>query len=101
MTGTQKQIDIALRHISRRFPDVDLSPINIPNNLSKENSPPQAPVLMPEIMQVMPDIEQVNITNSVPLVLTSASAGRVGGAFAYITALGIYLVSSERRLDLC
>lgn len=54
--GSQRQIEAALRQIGRKFPDVDLSPVNIP---SGEN--PQSAVLVPDIMQVMPGISQVTI----------------------------------------
>lgn len=45
--GSQRQIEAALRQIGRKFPDVDLSPVNIP---SGEN--PQSAVLVPDIMQL-------------------------------------------------
>lgn len=54
--GSQRQIEAAIRQIGRKFPDVDLSPVNIP---SGDN--PQSAVLVPDIMQVMPGISQVTI----------------------------------------
>lgn len=60
--GSQRQIEAALRQIGRKFPDVDLSPVNIP---SGEN--PQSAVLVPDIMQVMPGISQVTIISLVSL----------------------------------
>lgn len=58
--GSQRQIEAALRQIGRKFPDVDLSPVNIP---SGDN--PQSAVLVPDIMQVMPGISQVTIISLV------------------------------------
>lgn len=60
--GSQRQIEAALRQIGRKFPDVDLSPVNIP---SGDN--PQSAVLVPDIMQVMPGISQVTIISLVSL----------------------------------
>lgn len=60
--GSQRQIEAALRQIGRKFPDVDLSPVNIP---SGDN--PQSAVLVPDIMQVMPGISQVTIISFVSL----------------------------------
>lgn len=61
--GTKKQIDEALYQISHKFPDVDLSPITL---ILPGNDPTSAlqgaghPILMPEIMQVIPEDMQVN-----------------------------------------
>lgn len=60
--GSQRQIEAALRQIGRKFPDVDLSPVNIP---SGDN--PQSAVLVPDIMQVMPGISEVTIISLVSL----------------------------------
>lgn len=67
--GSQRQIEAALRQIGRKFPDVDLSPVNIP---SGDN--PQSAVLVPDIMQVMPGISQVTIISLVSLSLSRGSA---------------------------
>lgn len=68
--GSQRQIEAALRQIGRKFPDVDLSPVNIP---SGDN--PQSAVLVPDIMQVMPGISQVTIVSLVSLSSHALSRG--------------------------
>lgn len=68
--GSQRQIEAALRQIGRKFPDVDLSPVNIP---SGDN--PQSAVLVPDIMQVMPGISQVTIISLVSLSSHALSRG--------------------------
>ncbi|KAK3084005.1 hypothetical protein FSP39_006649 [Pinctada imbricata] len=76
--GNQKQIDIALDCISRKFPEVDLTPIALPN---KDSSLPQAPVLMPEIMQVIPDIAQLNLPEGVSVDVVVSSIVDTGHLF--------------------
>lgn len=63
--GSQRQIEAALRQIGKKFPDVDLSPVNIPGDNS------QSAVLMPDIMQVMPGISQVTLISHALLLLLS------------------------------
>ncbi|XP_048751874.2 A-kinase anchor protein 1, mitochondrial-like isoform X2 [Ostrea edulis] len=58
--GTQRQIEAAVRQIGRKFPDVDLSPVNIPSS-----DTPQSAVLMPDIMQLnLPEGVSVDVVVS-------------------------------------
>lgn len=69
--GSQRQIEAALRQIGKKFPDVDLSPVNIPGDNS------QSAVLMPDIMQVMPGISQVTLISHALLLLLSRCSEHV------------------------
>lgn len=62
--GTQKQIDNALSMIGKKFPEVDLSPVNIPT-LNDPQPPLPNPLLMPEIMQLqLPEGVSVDVVVS-------------------------------------
>lgn len=74
--GSQRQIEAALGQIGRKFPDVDLSPVNIP---SGDN--PQSAVLVPDIMQVMPGISQLSLPEGVSVDVVVSSIVDAGHIF--------------------
>lgn len=68
-SGTQRQVDGALVMISKRFPGVDLAQVDVP----ALNDPLPAvtnPLIIPEIMQVIPGITQVNSSLNLLVVVS-------------------------------
>ncbi|KAJ8312953.1 hypothetical protein KUTeg_010326 [Tegillarca granosa] len=83
-TSSKKQIDEALYQISHKFPDVDLSPITITLPGSDPTTALQGaghPILMPEIMQVIPEDMQLNLPEGVSVDVVVSSIVDAGHIF--------------------
>ncbi|XP_076107073.1 uncharacterized protein LOC143075524 isoform X1 [Mytilus galloprovincialis] len=78
--GTQTQIDDALAMISKRFPEVDLRPVDVPS-LNEPQPVVSNPLLMPELMQVIPGITQLNLPEGVSVDVVVSSIVDAGHIF--------------------